>query len=223
MSQNVNITLHSNVSDILRRLEDAGYEAYAVGGYVRDSLMGRTAGDCDVTTSALPGDTKAVFSDFRTIDTGIKHGTVTVLYGGEPYEITTYRVDGEYADSRHPDSVSFIASLEEDLARRDFTVNAMAYSEGRGLVDLFSGRKDLAHRVIRAVGNPEKRFTEDAIRMLRALRFASVLDFEIEPATRTAIFSLWQRIASVSPERILVPGCSRSITSSTRSKESSSK
>ena len=204
MSQNVNITLHSNVSDILRRLEDSGYEAYAVGGYVRDSLMGRTAGDCDVTTSALPGDTKAVFSDFRTIDTGIKHGTVTVLYGGEPYEITTYRVDGEYADSRHPDSVSFIASLEEDLARRDFTVNAMAYSEGRGLVDLFSGRKDLAHRVIRAVGNPEKRFTEDALRMLRALRFASVLDFEIEPATRTAIFSLWQRIASVSPERILV-------------------
>ena len=203
MSQKVNLTLHNNISDILRRLEAAGFEAYAVGGYVRDGLMGRTAGDCDITTSALPDETKAVFSDLRTIDTGIKHGTVTVLYGGEPYEITTYRVDGEYADNRHPDAVSFTASLEEDLARRDFTVNAMAYSDSRGLVDLFSGREDLSARIIRAVGEPERRFTEDALRMLRALRFASVLDFEIEEYTRAAIFSLWERIKSVSAERIL--------------------
>ena len=204
MSQKVNITLHNDVTDILGRLESAGFEAYAVGGYVRDSLMGRVAGDCDITTSALPEETKTVFSDLRTIDTGIKHGTVTVLYGGEPYEITTYRVDGEYADNRHPDSVSFTASLEEDLARRDFTVNAMAYSDSRGLVDLFGGRDDIERRRIRAVGDPEKRFTEDALRMLRALRFASVLDFEIETATREAIFTLWHRIDSVSAERILV-------------------
>ena len=204
MSKNVNITLQKNLSDIISLLESAGFEAYAVGGYVRDSLMGRRAGDCDITTSALPEDTKSVFSDFRTIDTGIKHGTVTVLYEGESYEITTYRVDGEYADSRHPDSVSFTASLEEDLARRDFTVNAMAYSDKRGLVDLFSGRDDLSLRIIRAVGDPEKRFTEDALRMLRALRFASVLDFEIEKSTRAVVFSLWHRIASVSPERILI-------------------
>ena len=204
MSKNVNITSQKNLSDIISLLESAGFEAYAVGGYVRDSLMGRRAGDCDITTSALPEDTKSVFSDFRTIDTGIKHGTVTVLYEGESYEITTYRVDGEYADSRHPDSVSFTASLEEDLARRDFTVNAMAYSDKRGLVDLFSGRDDLSLRIIRAVGDPEKRFTEDALRMLRALRFASVLDFEIEKSTRAVVFSLWHRIASVSPERILI-------------------
>ena len=204
MSQKVNITLHNDVIEILRRLETAGFEAYSVGGYVRDSLMGRVAGDCDITTSALPEETKAVFSDLRTIDTGIKHGTVTVLYDGEPYEITTYRVDGEYADSRHPDSVSFTASLDEDLARRDFTVNAMAYSDNRGLVDLFGGRADIESRRIRAVGDPGKRFTEDALRMLRALRFASVLDFEIEPSTREAIFTLWHRIESVSAERILV-------------------
>ena len=204
MSQKVNITLHNDVLEILRRLESAGFEGYAVGGYVRDSLMGRVAGDCDITTSALPEQTKAVFSDLRTIDTGIKHGTVTVLYDGEPYEITTYRVDGEYADSRHPDSVSFTASLEEDLARRDFTVNAMAYSDSRGLVDLYGGREDIEGRSIRAVGEPEKRFTEDALRMLRALRFASVLDFDIEPATREAVFALWHRIESVSAERILV-------------------
>ena len=204
MSRKVNITLHNDVMDILGRLESAGFEAYAVGGCVRDSLMGRVAGDCDITTSALPEETKAVFSDLRTIDTGIKHGTVTVLFGGEPYEITTYRVDGEYADNRHPDSVSFTASLEEDLARRDFTVNAMAYSDSRGLVDLFGGRDDIERRRIRAVGDPEKRFTEDALRMLRALRFASVLDFEIETVTREAIFTLWHRIDNVSAERILV-------------------
>lgn len=204
MSENVNITLHKDVSYLLSRLESAGYEAYAVGGFVRDAILGRDAGDCDITTSALPEVIKSVFSDLRTVDTGIKHGTVTVLYGGTPYEITTYRVDGEYADNRHPDSVSFTASLVEDLARRDFTVNAMAYSDSRGLVDVFGGREDLAARLIRAVGEPDRRFSEDALRILRALRFASVLDFEIDEATRVAIFSESYRLSSVSAERILV-------------------
>ena len=204
MSENINITLHKDVSYLLSRLESAGYEAYAVGGFVRDAILGRDAGDCDITTSALPEVIKSVFSDLRTIDTGIKHGTVTVLYCGTPYEITTYRVDGEYADNRHPDSVSFTSSLVEDLARRDFTVNAMAYSDSRGPVDAFGGREDLAARLIRAVGEPERRFSEDALRILRALRFASVLDFEIDAATRRAIFSEAYRLASVSAERILV-------------------
>ena len=201
---NVNITLHKGVTEILERLERAGFEAYAVGGYVRDALLGKNAGDCDITTSALPRETKQVFSDERTIDTGIKHGTVTLIYNGTPYEITTYRVDGEYTDKRHPDTVSFTASLEEDLARRDFTINAMAYSQKRGLVDIYGGREDLERGIIRAVGNPERRFTEDALRILRALRFASVLDFEIDNSTRLAAFELKERLVSVSVERVLV-------------------
>lgn len=204
MSENVNITLHSGVSYVLDTLERAGFEAYAVGGFVRDALLGKVAGDCDVTTSAMPEETKRTFSHLHTIDTGIKHGTVTVMYNREPYEITTYRVDGGYADNRHPDGVSFTASLEEDLARRDFTVNAMAYSGKRGLVDVFGGRADLNAGIIRAVGEPVARFSEDALRILRAVRFASVLDFEIEPATRAAIFSEAYRLVNVSAERKLV-------------------
>ena len=204
MSENVNITLHSDVLSMLHRLEAQGYEAYAVGGFVRDALLGRTAGDCDVTTNALPEEIKSVFKDERTVDTGIKHGTVTVIYNGEPYEVTTYRIDGEYADNRHPDEVSFTASLREDLARRDFTVNAMAYSDTRGLVDAFGGRGDIDSRLIRAVGNPTARFTEDALRILRAIRFASVLDFSVHPDTSAAIFSEAHRLQSVSAERILV-------------------
>ncbi len=204
MNSNVNLSLHSDIKWILEKLERAGFEAYTVGGFVRDAILGKTAGDCDITTSALPEQIKAVFADEHTIDTGIKHGTVTVLYNSTPYEITTYRVDGEYADNRHPDKVEFTASLEEDLARRDFTVNAMAYSERRGLVDIFGGREDLAHGIIRAVGDPIRRFTEDALRILRALRFASVLGFSIEAATRVAIFAEKRRLASVSVERILV-------------------
>lgn len=201
---NVNITLHKDVADILERLEHAGFEAYAVGGYVRDALLGKEAGDCDITTNALPEQTKRVFENERTVDTGIKHGTVTLIYNGVPYEITTYRVDGDYADNRHPDSVSFTATLREDLARRDFTVNAMAYSEARGLVDAFGGREDLQSGIIRAVGNPGRRFSEDALRILRALRFASVLDFEIENSTRLAVFEEKHRLLSVSVERVLV-------------------
>ena len=204
MSANANISLHSDVSYMLTELEAAGFEAYVVGGFVRDALRGKPAGDCDVTTSALPEEIKRVFSHLRTIDTGIKHGTVTVMYRKKPYEITTYRVDGSYADSRHPDEVSFTASLEDDLARRDFTVNAMAYSEVRGLVDIFGGRADLESKTIRAVGDPSTRFSEDALRILRAVRFASVLDFEIDEATRAAIFTEAHRLASVSAERKLV-------------------
>lgn len=201
---NVNVTLHKDVVDILERLERSGFEAYVVGGYVRDALLGKCAGDCDITTNATPEQTKSVFADERTIDTGIKHGTVTLLYNGTPYEITTYRVDGDYADNRHPNTVSFTASLREDLARRDFTVNAMAYSHKRGLVDAFGGIEDLRRGIIRAVGNPERRFTEDALRILRALRFASVLDFEIDNSTRLAVFELCDRLSSVSVERVLV-------------------
>lgn len=203
MPNNVNITLQKDIIWVLDRLEQAGYEAYTVGGFVRDALLGKRAGDCDITTSALPEEIKRVFSKERTVDTGIKHGTVTLVYRGVPYEITTYRVDGDYADNRHPDSVSFTASLEEDLARRDFTVNAMAYSESRGLVDVFGGREDLARGIIRAVGAPTRRFTEDALRILRALRFASVLDFEIDFDTKSAVLAEAYRLGGVSPERIL--------------------
>ena len=204
MPDNVNITLQNGIISMLNRLEQAGYEAYTVGGFVRDALLCKGAGDCDITTSALPEDIKRVFADERTIDTGIKHGTVTVLMDGVPYEITTYRVDGEYADNRHPDRVQFTASLVEDLARRDFTVNAMAYSETRGFVDAFGGREDLARGIIRAVGDPTRRFSEDALRILRALRFASVLDFRIEDATRAAVFAEAYRLEKVSVERVLV-------------------
>ena len=204
MPENVKITLQNGIISMLNRLEQAGYEAYTVGGFVRDALLCKDAGDCDITTSALPEDIKRVFADERTVDTGIKHGTVTVLMDGVPYEITTYRVDGEYADNRHPDRVQFTASLEEDLARRDFTVNAMAYSETRGFVDAFGGREDLARGIIRAVGDPTRRFSEDALRILRALRFASVLDFTIEDATRAAVFAEAYRLEKVSVERVLV-------------------
>jgi len=203
MPDNVNITLQNDIAWVLDRLEAAGYEAYTVGGFVRDALLGKSAGDCDITTSALPEEIKRTFSEERTLDTGIKHGTVTLVYHGVPYEITTYRVDGEYADNRHPDRVEFTASLEEDLARRDFTVNAMAYSESRGLVDAFGGREDLRAGIIRAVGDPTRRFTEDALRILRALRFASVLDFKIDPDTKRAVLAEAYRLGGVSPERIL--------------------
>ena len=187
---------------ILERLENAVYEAYIVGGSVRDALLGRTAGDFDITTSARPEETERVFADLRTVETGIKHGTVTVISDGESYEITTFRADGEYTDGRHPESVSYSDSLETDLARRDFTVNAMAYSPKRGLVDIFGGREDLKNGVLRAVGEPTRRFTEDALRILRALRFASVYGFKIEPETAFSAKSLAHRIKLLSGERV---------------------
>ena len=172
--------LPDNISFVLSRLEEAGYEAYLVGGCVRDPLIGRDVSDYDVTTSALPSEVEEVFADLRVIETGIKHGTVTVLSDGEPVEITTFRTDGEYTDSRHPESVTFTRNIEDDLARRDFTVNSIAMSKDGRYVDPFGGRADIERRIIKCTGDPDKRFTEDALRIIRALRFASVLGFEID-------------------------------------------
>ena len=192
----------SAVTLALSRLEDAGHEAYVVGGAVRDAMLGRAVHDYDITTSASPEEIKSVFADFHTILTGEKHGTVTVVIEGMPLEITTYRVDGDYTDGRRPDSVEFTKNIIEDLARRDFTVNAMAYSPARGLCDLFRGADDLKLGVIRAVGDPIRRFTEDSLRILRGFRFAARLGFEIEEKTLSAAKSERKRLSAVSAERI---------------------
>ncbi len=194
------IQLPEHVKQIIGRLQAAGYAAYAVGGCVRDTLLGKEPKDWDITTSALPGQVKALFP--RTVDTGIRHGTVTVMLNRTGYEVTTYRIDGEYEDGRHPKAVTFTDSLLEDLRRRDFTVNAMAYNEESGLVDAFSGVEDLSRGVIRCVGDPRERFREDALRMLRALRFAAQLDFSIDEGTKEAVRDLSGTIARVSAERI---------------------
>ena len=186
---------------IIRRLNEAGYEAYAVGGCVRDALMGSEPHDWDITTSAVPETVKRLFS--HTFDTGIEHGTVTVLSSGAAYEVTTFRIDGVYTDHRRPDSVTFAGSLYEDVARRDFTINAMAYHPDKGLIDYFDGQGDLKRKLIRCVGDPMKRFDEDALRMLRAVRFSAKLGFSIDPATWEAIVRLSDTIADVSKERIL--------------------
>ncbi len=185
---------------IIEKLEENGFEAYVVGGCVRDILLGREPGDWDITTKAAPWQVKAIFG--RTIDTGIAHGTVTVMRGKEAYEVTTYRIDGEYEDGRHPKNVAFTPHLKEDLRRRDFTINAMAYSHSAGLIDIFDGRKDLAERRIRCVGNPLDRFGEDALRILRALRFSAQLNFGIEEETREALKTLAPNLSRVSKERI---------------------
>lgn len=196
------MTLPKDVLFIIERLNSSGFTAHVVGGSVRDSLIGRSLGDFDITTSALPSETKQVFSEYKTVDTGIKHGTVTLVLSGVPYEITTYRIDGDYKDNRHPDEVRFTDRIEEDLARRDFTVNAMAYDPTGGLVDPFFGSLDIERRIIRAVGDPYVRFGEDALRILRALRFASVLDFRIDERTSEAARDLAIRLDSISKERI---------------------
>lgn len=200
----IKIDLTHGVSYIIDALHRAGFEAYTVGGSVRNSLLFKAVDDYDITTSASPDEVKSVFKNLRLIETGIKHGTVTVMYEGVPYEVTTYRVDGEYGDNRHPKSVEFTRRLEDDLARRDFTVNAMCYNDRDGLVDLYGGRADLENRIIRTVGDPSARFSEDALRILRALRFASVLNFEIDGETSSAIFNLHHLLANVSYERVLV-------------------
>jgi tRNA nucleotidyltransferase (CCA-adding enzyme) len=194
------IELPTHVKKIIGALESHGYEAYAVGGCVRDSLLGRMPQDWDITTSATPEQVKALFP--RTIDTGIAHGTVTVMLDHSGYEVTTYRIDGEYEDARHPKEVTFTSNLLEDLKRRDFTINAMAYNETDGLVDAFDGIGDLKAGVIRCVGDPAERFTEDALRMLRAVRFAAQLGFSVEERTRQAVALLAGTIAKVSAERI---------------------
>lgn len=179
-----------------------GFEAYAVGGFTRDMIMGRPNHDTDITTSATPEEVKELFAGYRTVDTGIKHGTVTVIIDGVPLEITTYRIDKGYTDGRHPDEVVFTRSLEEDLRRRDFTVNSIAYSPDRGFVDPFGGRDDIENRIIRCVGNPAERFTEDSLRILRALRFSAVLGFEIEKETAKAMRECKALLEIVSKERI---------------------
>lgn len=191
-----------NVDTAINLLQSAGFEAYAVGGCVRDSLLGKTPNDWDITTSAKPEDMKSVFINFHCIDTGIKHGTVTVVIDGEPLEITTFRLDGEYEDNRHPKSVTFTSNLGADLGRRDFTVNAMAYSKMTGTVDLFGGENDLKNKIIRCVGDPDRRFNEDALRILRALRFASALDFEIEEKTAQSLLKNRALLGNISEERI---------------------
>lgn len=187
---------------VIDRLASFGYPAYLVGGCVRDLCRGVSPHDYDLTTPAAPDEMKRVFDGFRVIETGIAHGTLTVLSDGIPYEVTTYRVDGSYSDGRHPDGVFFTSSLEEDLLRRDFTVNAMAYSPEQGIIDPFGGQADLAARLIRAVGDPDRRFTEDSLRILRALRFSSTLGFSIEDRTAEALSRLAPTVCRVSPERI---------------------
>ena len=194
------IELPKQVKQIIDTLQSQGYEAYAVGGCVRDAMLGREPQDWDITTSALPKQVKALFR--RTIDTGIQHGTVTVLLDKEGFEVTTYRVDGKYEDGRHPTEVSFTASLSEDLKRRDFTINAMAYNETEGLVDLFHGAEDLEQGVIRCVSVAKERFSEDALRILRAFRFSAQLDFTIEDETLTAARELADTLRKISAERI---------------------
>lgn len=201
----LDISIPHYVRDVINRLEASGYEAYIAGGCIRDFLLGRQPKDYDITTNADPEQAAACFGDscFKVIETGIKHGTITVVSEGENVEVTTYRVDGIYKDHRRPESVRFTERLEDDLARRDFTVNAMAYSDSRGIVDRFGGQKDLFNRIIRCVGDPEERFEEDALRILRAIRFASELDFRIEPKTARAIHAKKHLLKEISAERIM--------------------
>ena len=187
---------------IIDNIRSHGYEAFIVGGCVRDAVLGRIPGDWDITTSAKPEQVKEIFG--KTVDTGLKHGTVTIIKHGSGYEVTTYRIDGEYLDGRHPETVEFTPDLREDLKRRDFTINAMAYSHETGIVDEFEGMEDLKRRVIRCVGCAKDRFTEDALRILRAVRFAAQLDFVIEDETYKAIVKIAPNLTHVSKERIQV-------------------
>ncbi len=201
------IKFPQQVNRALKILTDCGYSAYVVGGAVRDALMGKTASDWDITTSALPSQTVEAFKNFRIIETGIKHGTVTVIIDGMSLEITTYRIENAYSDNRHPDSVSFTDRIEDDLMRRDFTVNAVAVSPQGETVDPYGGCNDIIKKIIKCVGEPDKRFDEDALRILRALRFASVLDFEIDPQTSESIMRKYPLLENVSAERIFSEIC----------------
>lgn len=194
------IKMPAAVNMIIEVLQQRGYEAFAVGGCVRDSILGRIPDDWDITTSASPYQVKELFQ--RTVDTGLQHGTVTVMVGNTGYEVTTYRIDGEYEDGRHPKEVLFTSNLTEDLKRRDFTINAMAYSQEQGLIDVFGGMDDMQNKIIRCVGDPWKRFGEDALRILRAVRFAAQLGFVIEEKTKQAIVELAPTLVKISAERI---------------------
>lgn len=199
---NVYIELPENVRFILHMLREAGHEAYVVGGCVRDSIMGRNPHDWDICTSAKPEQVIEIFNHYKVIPTGLKHGTVTIMKNDKPYEITTYRVDGEYDDARHPKDVTFTTSLEEDLSRRDFTMNALAYNNNNDLVDLFGGVNDIKNGIVRCVGNPRERFSEDALRIMRALRFATRFGFKIEENTFAAMKEKKPLLSKISAERI---------------------
>lgn len=196
--------ISSKAKIVINALADAGFSAYVVGGCVRDYFLGNQTSDTDITTSAKPYEVEKILADknIKVVETGLKHGTVTAVIDKTPLEITTFRADGEYRDSRHPQSVEFVADIELDLKRRDFTVNAMAYNDERGLVDLFGGREDIENRIIRTVGEPDARFKEDALRIMRALRFSSVLGFEIEEKTKKSIFDNMYLLENISAERI---------------------
>ena len=196
------LTLDPGAAALLDTLHAAGYAAYAVGGCVRDSLLGRTAHDWDLCTSALPQQVMELFGAEQCIPTGLQHGTVTIKYGGQLYETTTFRTEGSYTDGRHPDAVQFVPDVREDLARRDFTINAMAYNEAEGLVDPFGGQKDLQNGLLRAVGEPQQRFTEDALRILRLYRFAARFGFALDAATARAARQLASHLDCISAERI---------------------
>ena len=196
------LNLDPGAAALLDTLHKAGYAAYAVGGCVRDSLLGRTAHDWDLCTSALPGQVMELFGAERCIPTGLQHGTVTIKYGGQLYETTTFRTEGRYTDGRHPDAVQFVPDVREDLARRDFTINAMAYNEAEGLVDPFGGQADLQNGLLRAVGEPQQRFTEDALRILRLYRFAARFGFALDAATARAARQLAPHLDCISAERI---------------------
>lgn len=199
---NIRIDLPKEVEDILRILNDNGYEAYIVGGCVRDKILGRTPHDWDICTSSSPEEVIKVFEGFRVIETGLKHGTVTVMLNNEPFEITTYRIDGKYSDNRRPDSVDYTLNLEDDLSRRDFTINAMAYNSENGLIDPFHGLYDIENKSIRCVGTPTFRFQEDALRILRAMRFSIQLNFKISNSTFEAMIANKNLLTNVSNERI---------------------
>lgn len=201
------MVLPENISRALDMLESAGHEAWVVGGCVRDSLMGIIPHDYDITTSALPAETEQVFAGYRLIETGLKHGTVTVLADGSPIEITTYRVDGEYRDSRRPERVTFTRNLRDDVSRRDFTMNGIAYNPKQGYFDEFGGADDIKAGVIRCIGKPEKRFREDALRILRGLRFSASLGFEIEENTARAMHDTRELLNKISAERVFSELC----------------
>lgn len=196
------LVLSQGAKKALELLHNSGYEAYVVGGSVRDMLMGTKAHDFDITTSATPSQMKKVFDGYYTVDTGIKHGTITFVYEKEPIEITTYRIDGDYKDSRHPERVEFTTNLSNDLSRRDFTINALVYNDSEGIIDLFGGQNDIKNKTIKAIGDPKKRFEEDALRILRGVRFASQLGFEIEENTKNAMKECAHLLHNISCERI---------------------
>lgn len=207
------IEIQSGANEIIHTLQNNGYEAFLVGGCVRDSILGRPIHDYDITTSATPDEMMEVFKDKRIIETGLQHGTITIVINGEGYECTTYRIDGNYSDSRRPDSVAFTRSLEEDLKRRDFTINAMAYNNEAGLIDPFNGMKDMKYHKIRCVGRAEDRFSEDALRILRAIRFASQLGFVVDSDASLNIHKMYKNLENISTERINSEFCKIALSS----------